>query len=100
MQTPKIKIILDIFHRPAFDLRGVFKSSEIWILRANGYEYIEIPLGISPHTHILNQRDKRRRVEWWGLLLANAFPLLFFREFAVLRWLSWESSASLYKVVF
>jgi hypothetical protein len=26
------------------------KVPEIWILRANGYEYIEIPLGVSPHT--------------------------------------------------
>jgi hypothetical protein len=28
-------------------IRGV---PEIWILHANGYEYIEIPLGVSPHT--------------------------------------------------
>lgn len=26
------------------------KVPEIWILRANGYEYIEIPLRVSPHT--------------------------------------------------
>jgi hypothetical protein len=26
------------------------KVPEIWMLRANGYEYIEVPLSVSPHT--------------------------------------------------
>jgi hypothetical protein len=30
--------------------RSYPKVPEIWILRPNGYEYIEIPLGVSPHT--------------------------------------------------
>jgi hypothetical protein len=30
---------------------------------------------VSPHTTILNQCGKRRRVEWLGLMLVNVFAL-------------------------
>jgi hypothetical protein len=40
----------------------------------NGYEYIEILIGVSTHT-LLDHCGKQHQVEWLGLLLVNVLPL-------------------------
>jgi hypothetical protein len=72
----------------ANDIRGAiqkfpkFEFCARMVMSTSKYRYV------SPHTPFLNQCGKRGTVEWLGLLLVNVFPLLCFRESAVLRWLT------------
>jgi hypothetical protein len=50
--------------------------------------------GLNPFPHMVLFRYAAPRREIVRLTECNGIPLLCFREFAVLRWLTWESSLS------
>jgi hypothetical protein len=73
------------------NIHGSIQNLKISILPMNGYEYIEIPIGVSPHT--LLESVWHAALSWVvGFIIGDIFPLFCFHKFAVLRWLTWENS--------
>jgi hypothetical protein len=89
----KIALITILILHPNYEVLS--KVPEIWILHTNGYEHIEIQLGVSPHTLLESVWQAASR---WVVrfIVGGRISIVVLPWLEVLRWMAWKSSVSVY----